>query len=715
MITLNLSAPERPPDSRPQEGENNLWHQYRDSDRCIVFVHGLGDDSRGCWYSDSAGSYWPDRLAASHGLSDYSIYLGGYYTHKLKSKDYGVADCAAELFKGLAMPGRQRPVIEHKAILFVCHSLGGIVTRYMLESKRDRFQDQAIGLFLFASPSTGSGWADVVGRIANYLDWNPSDVLKLLATNSPLLADLDGRFKDLIHKKKGGIPRLLGREACETEGLKKGFPVVVNCDSAGRYFASVEKLAGTNHSTCVKPDSDRHPAHKTLLSWIVEFEEEFKAVLPERKPASLVCRRLQLNVRVVNEDGDAEHEIAYSGISGVQNGQYRLPGTKQGISGHPSDPSLDKVGSTASVEIDSDATGNLLKFTNPPNVDQQMNAVYRLHTFSAFSMDARERALRRGEQPDVDYLQKTLDQENIQDLVIHLQVHPSMHLNGLPYIEVRMLGNGELDPKETSRAARMLDYSPLLATSTLFVRDPLRERRYRLCWRLGNPSVAATSPTDKELDVQQDLVETLLWLRGCHEIPNPGSTEQEAIHAVNACLSQCAGLVASALGQDAAARLTADGIDVTLMAVDDTDESRLPALRLVRRGMTEGGWDLPLPVGDGNAGRAAKKLQIRFYDRERAAEQPFQHVYKPIPGGKPHQWLMSIPLFSSKTLVYGVVNVATFQKRNVRQLRHLEEQAKSAELAEGVQKNVWDALHLLRSKYGEKIREHANKSQAGKD
>jgi pimeloyl-ACP methyl ester carboxylesterase len=710
MITLGLgTATQQMPDLRPDPRINNLWYQYRNTDRVIVFVHGLGDDSRHCWYHEASGSYWPDRVAASYGLSDYSIFLGGYYTDKVRSRDYGVADCANELFRALSLPGREKPVLEHKAILFVCHSLGGIVTRYMLESKAKEFQTQTIGLFLFASPSTGSKWADVMARIAGYLGMEPTAVLQTLATNSPLLDDLDGRFKNLVNDR---TLHVFGKEACETLPFKH-LGLIVNAESAGQYFGRVEKLAQTDHSTCVKPDSDRHPAHVTLISWINEFEKRFRATLPERKPSSMVCRRLQCSVRIANEDGDAEHEIAYLGISGVANGEHRLPGPKQGT-GHPSEPRLNDARTDPSVKMHSDDRGYLLRFPLAPSVDATLNAVYALYTFVAFAMDARERALMGGKEPGVDYLQKSLDQDDIQELVMHVETHPNMLLSGLPYVEVRLPGGGDLDPQETARVARMLDYSPLLRAITLFVRDPMRERAYRICWKLADAPDAKKRPTDTELDRQQDLVEELLWLRNCQEVAQPSAAEKDAIQLANDSMSQIAGLVYNVIGKDQAERLDADQLECSLMVVDDRDEEKLAEVKIiVGTGISPGAWNLLRSVGDGNAGRCVKRRAIRFYDREKATEKPFDNIYKAAPGGRAHQWLMSIPLFSSQSLVYGVVNIGTFQKKGARALRHLQDEAKTKVLAEGFQQIILTMLDLVRSKYRKEIREYAAKSRPG--
>jgi hypothetical protein len=76
---------------RPPEGENNVWFADRNKDQVLVFVHGILSDSRSCWYRDPEGMkpgvYWPDLVQSDRRFSEYSIYLGGYYT-AIDSGDY---------------------------------------------------------------------------------------------------------------------------------------------------------------------------------------------------------------------------------------------------------------------------------------------------------------------------------------------------------------------------------------------------------------------------------------------------------------------------------------------------------------------------------------------------------------------------------------------------------------------------------------------------
>jgi hypothetical protein len=158
-IFQHLNEPRRPP-----EGRNNVWYETRSTDRVIVFVHGVLSDSHGCWYhpglNGQPGVYWPEMLAKDPEFHQYSIYLAGYFTRST-ARDYGVSDCADELFRALERKDNGNKSVVDSAVivfvLFVCHSTGGIVVRDMLDAHTRVFADKAIGLVLVASPSYHTG------------------------------------------------------------------------------------------------------------------------------------------------------------------------------------------------------------------------------------------------------------------------------------------------------------------------------------------------------------------------------------------------------------------------------------------------------------------------------------------------------------------------------------------------------------------------------
>ena len=125
----------------PPKGTNNLWYLLNDSSSVIVFVHGILSDSLGCWLSKEEGqtTYWPHLVTEDARLQHPAVFLGGFYT-AVDAGKYDIADCAKELLNGLTVPDAQlhRTPLEQKRIVFICHSTGGIVVRYLLTRYADR-------------------------------------------------------------------------------------------------------------------------------------------------------------------------------------------------------------------------------------------------------------------------------------------------------------------------------------------------------------------------------------------------------------------------------------------------------------------------------------------------------------------------------------------------------------------------------------------------
>jgi hypothetical protein len=253
----------------PPKDTNNLWYLRNDSSTAVVFVHGILSDSRSCWLSKATRSetYWPQLIADDERLQNPSIFLGGFYT-AVDAGKFDIADCAKELFGGLTTLDRQRrsPPIEKRRLIFICHSTGGIIARYMLLNNADRFRDKGIGLVLIASPSFGSRLADQLGGLADFYD---NQLGRHLRWGNDLLKDLDDRFKEFIDRKT--IRNLVGIEAYENHFIihRKWLPgklFVVERESAGRYFPS-RMLPNTDHFSIVKPTSLDHPSHKLLVEF----------------------------------------------------------------------------------------------------------------------------------------------------------------------------------------------------------------------------------------------------------------------------------------------------------------------------------------------------------------------------------------------------------------------------------------------------------------
>jgi pimeloyl-ACP methyl ester carboxylesterase len=262
--------------SLPKSGVNDVWYSQASRDTAIVFVHGILSDSRSCWwYQDpldrSRNNFWPEIVKHDTRLGSPSIFLAGYYA----DVDSGIAtirDSAQQVWRGLTRTTNGQAPIEAKRILFITHSTGGIVARYLLDAYADQLREKVVGLMLVASPSGGS---DAANALAEIIEMYESELGRTLMTNSAVLSDLDRRFKDLV--ANGTLPFLVGIEAIEHQRIFhrkylpnfKVFEVtrLVPRESGGRYFGDARLLTRTDHFSTVKPNDERHPAHDLLLEF----------------------------------------------------------------------------------------------------------------------------------------------------------------------------------------------------------------------------------------------------------------------------------------------------------------------------------------------------------------------------------------------------------------------------------------------------------------
>lgn len=264
----------------PPSGQNNVWFDIDSTKTVFVFVHGILSDSRTCWLHTNPKTgkltYWPHLIRSDPRLGRPSIFLGGYYT-AINAGAYEIRHCADELFKAMVRRGSngEEEPLAFARIVFICHSTGGIVARYLLDKEIDSFRNKEVGVVLIASPSYGAKLASKLDLLAQFYNQQLGIQLQW---GSWSLRDLDARFKDLVHQRR--IPNLHGIEAYENHFVmhRRYLPdryLVVTEDSAGRYFGAPILLRNTDHFSCVKPDGPNHPAHELLLDfWMREFETE---------------------------------------------------------------------------------------------------------------------------------------------------------------------------------------------------------------------------------------------------------------------------------------------------------------------------------------------------------------------------------------------------------------------------------------------------------
>jgi pimeloyl-ACP methyl ester carboxylesterase len=248
------------------------WIRRPSNSVAVVFVHGILSSER-AWQNDN-GSFWPLLVCNEPELSEFGVYLFNYRADAF-SGTYSLQDAVDAMKEHF----RLDDVISQHTLIFVCHSMGGIVARHFIVTQQTELvrRRTRIGLFLVASPSLGSLYANYVAKIS-FLYNAQLDALRVGQTNT-WLNDLDKNFVNL--KESRAIP-IYGKELIEDESIfvRRVFrrTQIVQPFSGAKYFGDSVKIPFSNHLSIAKPLDQTAFQHRILREFLIEVAEDKEAV-----------------------------------------------------------------------------------------------------------------------------------------------------------------------------------------------------------------------------------------------------------------------------------------------------------------------------------------------------------------------------------------------------------------------------------------------------
>jgi tetratricopeptide (TPR) repeat protein len=259
---------------------NGEWIRNARGDTSVVFVHGILAKENWSWRHVNR-TYWPELLAQEQELEGLNVYVFSYRTG-IFSGTYQLGDVVDALKERMRLDG----LLDSKRLVFVCHSMGGIVVRRFIVVRQMDFKERQtqLGLFMVASPSLGSSYANLLTYLGRALGIRNAQAEALrFAQDNAWLNDLD---KDFINLKETDALAIKGKELVEDNFIviKRWWRrQVVEPFSGARYFGESYKVEGSDHSSIAAPENGKAIQHQLLCRFIREMLAEPISVIQKSK------------------------------------------------------------------------------------------------------------------------------------------------------------------------------------------------------------------------------------------------------------------------------------------------------------------------------------------------------------------------------------------------------------------------------------------------
>jgi pimeloyl-ACP methyl ester carboxylesterase len=219
-------------------GQQTSFYERRGSpERVIVFVHGIFGSSTATW-TCSSNITWPKLLKGDDAFGNWDIYVAGYDTPYL-GNSMTIDEVVSNLKNRL---DNDEVFSKHREVIFVAHSLGGLIVQRLLLTYRG-LAKQVRFIYFYSTPQTGSQIAQL-GRV-----FSADPLLKqmLPGDSNDYLLNLENEWRQAEFTNI--------RRYCAYEKKKLKGVLVVDRLSATRDCSDGVVAINEDHATIVKPCS----------------------------------------------------------------------------------------------------------------------------------------------------------------------------------------------------------------------------------------------------------------------------------------------------------------------------------------------------------------------------------------------------------------------------------------------------------------------------
>lgn len=251
----------------------------------LVFVHGLDGHWLETWsHNGEKTGFWPLWVAEEHpDLAVWSLEYPAVRT-AWRGPSMSILEHADDVLDCLRVAR-----IGQRPLVFVCHSLGGLLVKQMLRTTAERkdvrhIGEATMGVAFFATPNTGSRIASLAGSALALLGplgvlYRSSDILRELQANAPQIRNLNDWFRNHVaarqataplrvkvwYEKRGPLGILVVDETSANPGLVDVTPLGVAADhfTICKPFDAQDRRILNIIELCQTPTGARETTSKT--------------------------------------------------------------------------------------------------------------------------------------------------------------------------------------------------------------------------------------------------------------------------------------------------------------------------------------------------------------------------------------------------------------------------------------------------------------------
>ena len=270
----------------------------------VVFVHGLNGHPQKTFTHPKTFVNWPQDILNRKVPTARVLTFGYQSTPKTISEGHIILDIALQLVANLK-DYRRHEAEKNRDLVFVCHSLGGIVVKKVLllhHSSEDgkAIRSSIVGIIFMATPHCGSELANIgsiFANIASTVTEMPKALLKSLAKHSSTLYEISREFVVVAADMNLKLISFYELNPCTPPWWKGKSVLVVDKRSAILGLPNEEIIgAHANHREICRFKGPEDPIFRSVWTRIDDFAREAarRRELP-RKTADRDYHRLPIN------------------------------------------------------------------------------------------------------------------------------------------------------------------------------------------------------------------------------------------------------------------------------------------------------------------------------------------------------------------------------------------------------------------------------------